>query len=54
MLDDLGQRVDRTEGKLGGAMKRMQKFIRETEGELRFGLLIFLVRSIRRHLPLPL
>lgn len=33
MLDDLGNRVDRTEGKLGGAMKRMQKFVRETEGE---------------------
>ncbi|KAF8320383.1 hypothetical protein DL93DRAFT_2218269 [Clavulina sp. PMI_390] len=31
MLDDLGQRVDRTEGRLGSAMKRMQKFIRETE-----------------------
>lgn len=33
MLDDLGQHVDRTESKLGGAMHRMRKLIRETEGE---------------------
>ena len=33
MLDDVGHRVDRTESKLGGAMHRMQRFIRETEGE---------------------
>jgi len=31
LLDDVGQSVDRTDTKLGGAMKRMQKFIRETE-----------------------
>jgi len=31
MLDDVGHRVDRTESKLGGAMHRMQRFIRETE-----------------------
>lgn len=33
MLDDLGHRVDGTESKLGGAMHRMRRFIRETEGE---------------------
>ena len=32
MLDDLGTSVDRTENKLGSAMKKMQKFIRDTEG----------------------
>ena len=32
LLDDLGQNVDRTDTKLGGAMKKMRKFIRETEG----------------------
>jgi hypothetical protein len=32
MLNDLEAGVDRTENKLGGAMKRMKKFIRDTEG----------------------
>lgn len=31
MLGDLEQQVDRTDGRLGGAMKKMQKFIRDTE-----------------------
>lgn len=33
MLQDLEGNVDKTETKLGGAMKKMQKFIRDTEGE---------------------
>lgn len=33
MLDDLDRGVDRTDGKLSGAMRRMRKFIRETEGQ---------------------
>lgn len=32
MLDHLDAGVDRTENKLGGAMKKMKKFIRDTEG----------------------
>lgn len=32
LLTDLEQGVDQTENKLGGAMKKMQKFIRDTEG----------------------
>ena len=36
LLDDLGRGVDHTESRLGGAMKKMQKFIRQTEGELHF------------------
>jgi hypothetical protein len=32
MLNDLEAGVDRTENKLGSAMKKMKKFIRETEG----------------------
>lgn len=35
MLDDLGQNVDRTDTKLSGAMKKMQKVIRATEGQFR-------------------
>jgi hypothetical protein len=34
MLDDLERNVDRTDSKLSGAMQRMKKFIRQTEGEL--------------------
>jgi len=33
LLDDLGQSIDRTDTKLSGAMKKMRKFIRETEGQ---------------------
>lgn len=33
MLTDLEAGVDRTETKLNGAMRRMRKFIRQTEGE---------------------
>lgn len=33
MLSNLEAGVDRTQTKLNGAMKRMQKFIRDTEGE---------------------
>ena len=33
MLHDLEGNVDRTESKLGDAMKKMQKFIRDTEGQ---------------------
>lgn len=32
MLHDLEGNVDRTDGKLSSAMKKMQKFIRDTEG----------------------
>jgi syntaxin 6 len=32
MLDDLEVGVDRTDNKLSGAMRRMRKFIRQTEG----------------------
>jgi len=31
LLDDLGRGVDETESKLSGAMKKMQRFIRQTE-----------------------
>lgn len=31
MLDDIEQGVDRSNAKLDGAMKRMRKFIRDTE-----------------------
>jgi hypothetical protein len=34
MLVDLEQGVSRSDQKLGGAMKRMRKFIRDTEGLL--------------------
>jgi len=33
MLDDLGHGVDRTDSKLSDAMRRMRKFVRETEGQ---------------------
>lgn len=33
MLEDLEQGVDRADTKLSGAMKRMKKFVRDTEGE---------------------
>lgn len=32
MLTDLERNVDRTEGRLSDAMRRMRKFIRQTEG----------------------
>ena len=32
MLGDLEQNVDRTDSKLGDAMRRMRKFVRQTEG----------------------
>ena len=32
MLDDLERNVDRTDSKLSDAMRRMKKFIRQTEG----------------------
>ncbi len=32
MLDDLDRGVDRTDSKLSDAMRRMRKFVRETEG----------------------
>jgi hypothetical protein len=33
MLGDLDRNVDRTDSKLSDAMRRMRKFIRETEGQ---------------------
>ena len=33
MLDDLDRGVDRTDTKLSDAMRRMRKFVRETEGQ---------------------
>lgn len=33
MLDDLDHGVDRTGSKLSDAMRRMRKFVRETEGQ---------------------
>ena len=44
MLDDLDQSVDRTDSKLSDAVRKMRKFIRETEGQfcllfLRIGIL---------------
>lgn len=33
MLDDLEQGVDRTDTKLNDAMRKMRKFIRDTEGK---------------------
>jgi hypothetical protein len=32
MLDDLERGVDQTDSKLGDAMRKMRKFIRDTEG----------------------
>jgi hypothetical protein len=34
MLDDLEQGVDRTDSKLQGSLKKLKKFIRDTEGAL--------------------
>ena len=34
MLDDLERNVDHTDSKLDSAMRKMKKFIRETEGIL--------------------
>jgi hypothetical protein len=33
MLDDLDRGVDRTDSKLSDAMRKMRKFVRETEGQ---------------------
>ena len=33
MLDDLDRGVDQTDSKLSDAMRRMRKFVRETEGQ---------------------
>jgi syntaxin 6 len=33
MLDDLEANVDRTDSKLSNAMRRMKKFVRDTEGK---------------------
>jgi hypothetical protein len=33
MLEDLDHNVDRTDTKLSDAMRRMRKFVRETEGQ---------------------
>ena len=33
MLDDVERGVDRTDSKLNNAMRRMKKFIRQTEGK---------------------
>jgi len=32
MLEDLGQEVDRSDSKLSKAMRKMKKFVRDTEG----------------------
>lgn len=34
MLDDVERNVDRSDSKLDGAMRRMRKFMRDTEGML--------------------
>jgi len=33
MLEDLDRNVDRTDSKLSDAMRRMRKFVRDTEGQ---------------------
>ena len=33
MLDDLDRGVDRTDSKLSDAVRKMRKFVRETEGQ---------------------
>lgn len=33
MLEDLGHGVDQTDSKLSDAVRRMRKFVRETEGQ---------------------
>jgi syntaxin 6 len=38
MLDDLDHGVDRTGSKLSDAMRRMRKFVRETEGQVSLAL----------------
>ena len=38
MLEDLEQGVDKADTKLNSAMKKMRKFIRDTEGELLFSI----------------
>jgi len=32
MLEDLGQEVDHSDSKLSEAMRKMKKFVRDTEG----------------------
>jgi syntaxin 6 len=34
MLEDLDRGVDQTDSKLSDAVRRMRKFVRETEGQL--------------------
>jgi len=43
MLDDLEQGVDKTDSKLGDAMRRMRKFMRQTEAEKSGWCIIFLI-----------
>ena len=50
MLDDLDRGVDRTDSKLSDAMRRMRKFVRETEGQFfrpEFGGSILTIRQKR-------
>ena len=46
MLDDLEVGVERTDSKLSGAMRRMRKFIRQTEG-ISFLFCLTLMNDIR-------
>lgn len=49
MLHDLEAGVDRTDTKLSGAMQRMKKFIRQTEGEYDIlGVLHILIHAFFR------
>ena len=48
MLDDLDRGVDRTDSKLSDAMRRMRKFVRETEGQFPCHLLVPWVLNVRQ------
>jgi hypothetical protein len=48
MLDDLGHGVDRTDSKLSNAMRRMRKFVRDTEGQFPCHLSVAWVLNIRQ------
>lgn len=42
LLDDLGDQVDRSEGKLKNAMRRVTTILRKEEGNKQFEICVFL------------
>lgn len=45
MLDDLEVGVDRTDNKLSDAMRRMRKFIRQTEGNFMISVTVIVLMT---------